>query len=95
MVIPFKTLLCQHRNLINLNSYFLQRVLDEPGEYLSGSLGIVHQYVKMSDEAVNPYDPVSETFNTVSFDFLYPFYILCKNPNTFNNIYSLTSINLF
>lgn len=52
---------------VNLNLNFLQRLLNEPGENLSGSLGIVHQYVKMSDESVNPYDPVSETFNKVSF----------------------------
>ncbi|XP_075974558.1 neutral ceramidase [Anticarsia gemmatalis] len=39
------------------------KVLNEPGEDLTGPIGIVHQYVKMPDQVVSPYDPVTETFN--------------------------------
>lgn len=61
-------MLCHRENcLINPNLNFFQAVLNEPGENLSGSLGIVHQYVNMTTEVVNPYDPVSETFYKVSF----------------------------
>lgn len=72
--------MCQRAELlINPNLNFLQRALDEPGENLSGSLGIVHQYVKMSEEAANPYDPVSETFNKVSFVLLTPLLFSLKS----------------
>ncbi|PZC71311.1 hypothetical protein B5X24_HaOG213662 [Helicoverpa armigera] len=39
-------------------------VLNQPGEDLTGPLGIRHQYVKMPEEEVYPFDPVTETFNT-------------------------------
>ncbi|KAF9796452.1 hypothetical protein SFRURICE_000369 [Spodoptera frugiperda] len=39
-------------------------VLNEPGEDITGPLAIKHQYVKMPEQAVAPYDPVTETFNT-------------------------------
>ncbi|XP_053612724.1 neutral ceramidase isoform X2 [Plodia interpunctella] len=39
-------------------------VLKQPGEDLTGPLGIVHQFVEMPLEQVHPYDPVTETFNT-------------------------------
>ncbi|CAK1600599.1 unnamed protein product [Parnassius mnemosyne] len=39
-------------------------VLNQPGEDLTGPLGIVHQFVEMPKEVVSPYDPVSETFNS-------------------------------
>lgn len=41
-------------------------VLNEPGEDITGPLAIKHQYVKMPEQAVAPYDPVTETFNTSS-----------------------------
>ncbi|KAH9639962.1 hypothetical protein HF086_008057 [Spodoptera exigua] len=44
-------------------------VLNEPGEDLTGPLGIKHQYVKMPEQAVAPYDPVTETFNTAKFPY--------------------------
>ncbi|CAH0714659.1 unnamed protein product, partial [Brenthis ino] len=40
------------------------KVLKEPGEDLTGPLGIIHQFVEMPKEEVFPYDPVTETFNT-------------------------------
>ncbi|XP_073949876.1 neutral ceramidase isoform X2 [Choristoneura fumiferana] len=39
------------------------KVLKEPGEDLTGPLGVVHQYVDMPNETATPYDPVTETFN--------------------------------
>ncbi|XP_060803695.1 neutral ceramidase isoform X2 [Amyelois transitella] len=38
-------------------------VLKQPGEDLTGPLGVVHQFVDMPLEEVHPYDPVTETFN--------------------------------
>lgn len=53
---------------MNYNQF--QSVLNEPGEDITGPLAIKHQYVKMPEQAVAPYDPVIETFNTVgSFTF--------------------------
>ncbi|KAJ8721230.1 hypothetical protein PYW07_002005 [Mythimna separata] len=40
------------------------KVLNEPGVDMTGPLGIKHQYVKMPEEEVAPFDPVTETFNT-------------------------------
>ncbi|KOB79228.1 putative ceramidase [Operophtera brumata] len=40
------------------------KVLSQPGEDLTGPLGIVHQFVKMPEQEVFPYDPVTETFNS-------------------------------
>ncbi|XP_072938612.1 neutral ceramidase [Epargyreus clarus] len=39
------------------------KVLKQPGEDLTGPLGIVHQFVAMPNQTVSPYDPVTETFN--------------------------------
>nr|XP_032515548.1 neutral ceramidase isoform X1 [Danaus plexippus plexippus] len=40
------------------------KVLRQPGEDITGPIGVVHQYVAMPQEEVPPYDPVTETFNT-------------------------------
>lgn len=42
------------------------KVLNEPGEDMTGPLGIKHQYVKMPEQEASPFDPVTETFNTSS-----------------------------
>ncbi|XP_063536050.1 neutral ceramidase [Cydia strobilella] len=39
------------------------KVLKQPGEDLTGPVGIVHQYVDMPNQTAKPYDPVTETFN--------------------------------
>ncbi|KAJ2950252.1 hypothetical protein O0L34_g11614 [Tuta absoluta] len=39
------------------------RVLKSPGEDLTGSVGVMHQYVNMPEESVFPYDPVAQSFN--------------------------------
>ncbi|XP_052755048.1 neutral ceramidase isoform X2 [Galleria mellonella] len=41
-------------------------ILAQPGEDLTGPVGIVHQFVEMPVQKVPPYDPVSETFNASS-----------------------------
>ncbi|XP_049868295.1 neutral ceramidase isoform X1 [Pectinophora gossypiella] len=40
------------------------KVLNSPGEDLTGPLNIAHQYVAMPEQQVSPYDPVTETFNS-------------------------------
>ncbi|KAG6451901.1 hypothetical protein O3G_MSEX007377 [Manduca sexta] len=40
------------------------QVLNQPGEDLTGPLSIVQQYVKMPEQEVYPFDPVTEAFNT-------------------------------
>ncbi|XP_045768762.1 neutral ceramidase [Maniola jurtina] len=39
------------------------RVLRQPGEDLTGPVGVIHQFVEMPTQEVSPYDPISETFN--------------------------------
>ncbi|XP_041988495.1 neutral ceramidase-like isoform X2 [Aricia agestis] len=39
------------------------KILKQPGEDLTGEIGIVHQFVEIPKEEVHPYDPISETFN--------------------------------
>ncbi|XP_004929418.2 neutral ceramidase isoform X2 [Bombyx mori] len=39
------------------------KVLRQPGEDITGTVAVAHQYVKMPDEEVHPFDPVTETFN--------------------------------
>ncbi|XP_026733210.1 neutral ceramidase [Trichoplusia ni] len=39
-------------------------LINQPGEDLTGPVGIMHQYVNMPEEEVSPFDPVTETFNT-------------------------------
>ncbi|KAJ8730529.1 hypothetical protein PYW08_001942 [Mythimna loreyi] len=40
------------------------KVLNEPGEDMTGPLGVKHQYVNMPEQVVSPFDPVTETFDT-------------------------------
>ncbi|CAH2077084.1 unnamed protein product, partial [Iphiclides podalirius] len=40
------------------------KVLEAPGEDLTGPLNIVHQFVEMPKQEVSPYDPITDTFNT-------------------------------
>ncbi|KPI92967.1 Neutral ceramidase [Papilio xuthus] len=39
-------------------------VLKQPGEDLTGPVGVVHQYVEMPKQVVAPFDPITDTFNT-------------------------------
>ncbi|XP_068632351.1 neutral ceramidase [Battus philenor] len=39
------------------------KVLSEPGEDVTGPVGVVHQYVDMPKQSAPPYDPITEAFN--------------------------------